>query len=86
MTIKSSGTQLAFTEIEAEFGDNPERSLGQYRREDPSRVSSSNPNGLLNNSSPVDKCIVIDFTYDLFWNEGGCEYMEWNCFSPDSIL
>ena len=51
MTIKSSGTQLAFTEIEAEFGDNPERSLGQYRREDPSRVSSSNPNGLLNNSS-----------------------------------
>ena len=52
MTIKSSGTQLAFTEIEAEFGDNPERSLGQYRREDPSRVSSSNPNGLLNNSSP----------------------------------
>ena len=54
MTIKSSGTQLAFTEIEAEFGDNPERSLGQYRREDPSRVSSSNPCLLYTSPSPRD--------------------------------
>ena len=31
MTIKSSGTQLSFSEIEAEFGSNGERSLGDYR-------------------------------------------------------
>jgi len=31
MTIKSSGTQLRFSEIEDEFGSNPKRSLGQYR-------------------------------------------------------
>ena len=31
MTIKSSGTQLSFSEIEAEFGSNSERSLGDYR-------------------------------------------------------
>ena len=36
MTIKNSGSQLAFSEIEAEFGqpDNG-RSLGRYRRDDP---------------------------------------------------
>tara|TARA_B100000519_G_scaffold141035_1_gene122222 strand:+ start:1280 stop:2302 length:1023 start_codon:yes stop_codon:yes gene_type:complete len=31
MAIKSSGTQLSFTEIEQEFGSNGERSLGDYR-------------------------------------------------------
>ena len=31
MTIKSSGSQLAFSEIEAEFGANGSRSLGSYR-------------------------------------------------------
>ena len=31
MAIKSSGTQLSFSEIEAEFGSNGERSLGDYR-------------------------------------------------------
>ena len=31
MTIKSSGEQLKFTEIEKEFGENPKRSLGTYR-------------------------------------------------------
>ena len=31
MAIKSSGTQLSFSEIEAEFGSNSERSLGDYR-------------------------------------------------------
>ena len=31
MTIKSSGTQLSFLEIEDEFGANSERSLGDYR-------------------------------------------------------
>tara|TARA_Y100001937_G_C7134252_1_gene339095 strand:+ start:893 stop:2053 length:1161 start_codon:yes stop_codon:yes gene_type:complete len=35
MTIKSSGTQLSFSEIESEFGSNPGRSLGQYRSTDP---------------------------------------------------
>ena len=31
MTIKSSGSSLAFSEIEAEFGANGSRSLGSYR-------------------------------------------------------
>ena len=31
MTIKSSGSSLAFSEIEAEFGSNGSRSLGSYR-------------------------------------------------------
>ena len=31
MTIKNSGSQLAFTEIEAEFGAQSPRSLGSYR-------------------------------------------------------
>ena len=31
MTIKSSGSSLAFSEIEAEFGSNGSRSLGAYR-------------------------------------------------------
>ena len=40
MTIKNQGpgpnpNPLAFTEIESEFGSTPERSLGQYRRDDP---------------------------------------------------
>tara|TARA_A100001388_G_scaffold197964_1_gene149491 strand:- start:1248 stop:2429 length:1182 start_codon:yes stop_codon:yes gene_type:complete len=56
MTIKASASPnppLSFKDdIEEEFGPNPGRSLGQYRREDPSRVSVLNPNGLLNNSSP----------------------------------
>ena len=29
--IKPSGSSLAFTEIENEFGENPKRSLGTYR-------------------------------------------------------
>ena len=31
MTIKSTGNSLAFSEIEAEFGQNGGRSLGGYR-------------------------------------------------------
>ena len=31
MTIKSSGSSLAFSEIESEFGSNGSRSLGAYR-------------------------------------------------------
>ena len=31
MTIKSSGSSLSFSEIEAEFGANGSRSLGSYR-------------------------------------------------------
>ena len=31
MTIKNSGSSLAFSEIEAEFGQNGGRSLGAYR-------------------------------------------------------
>ena len=46
MTIKSSGTQLAFSEIETEFGNNPGRSLGQYRRDDPSgNFANASPTG-----------------------------------------
>lgn len=54
MTInKTLGQTLSFKDdIEEEFGPNPGRSLGQYRREDPSRVSPFNPSGLLDNSSP----------------------------------
>ena len=59
MTInKTSGQTLSFKDdIEEEFGPNPGRSLGQYRREDPSRVSPFNPNGLLVNSSPEDSSL-----------------------------
>ena len=39
MTIKASGNQLAFSEIEAEFGGTPARSLGQYRRDDPDLIN-----------------------------------------------
>ena len=51
MTInKTLGQTLSFKDdIEEEFGANPGRSLGQYRREDPSRVSPFNPSGLLDN-------------------------------------
>ena len=52
MTIKSTGSLSFENDLEEEFGPNPGRSLGQYRREDPSRVSQLNPNGLLVNSSP----------------------------------
>ena len=52
MTIKSTGSLSFKDDLEAEFGPNPGRSLGQYRREDPSRVSQFNPSGLLVNSSP----------------------------------
>ena len=48
MTIKSSASPnppLSFSEIETEFGDNPGRSLGQYRRDDPS--------GNFDNASPT---------------------------------
>ena len=35
MTIKASGSSLSFSEIEAEFGSNPGRTLGKYRSTDP---------------------------------------------------
>ena len=43
MTInKSSGDTLSFqNDIESEFGDNPDRRLGQYRRDDPSNTTES---------------------------------------------
>ena len=52
MTIKSSGpgpnpNPLAFTEIESEFGSTPERSLGQYRRDDPDFNGGSPQNSFL---------------------------------------
>ena len=35
MTIKNSGNPLSFSEIEAEFGPNPTRSLGKYLTSSP---------------------------------------------------
>ena len=55
MTIKSSGNQLSFSEIEAEFGDNPGRSLGQYRRDDPSgNFDNASPSGSSLSNLPLD--------------------------------
>ena len=55
MTIKNSGSQLSFSEIEAEFGDNPGRSLGQYRRDDPSgNFDNASPSGSSLANLPLD--------------------------------
>ena len=53
MTIKASGNQLAFSEIEAEFGGTPARSLGQYRRDDPAFTNRSFSGSSLSNL-PLD--------------------------------
>ena len=53
MTIKASGNPLAFTEIEAEFGGNPARSLGQYRRDD-SAFTNESPSGSSLSGLPLD--------------------------------
>tara|TARA_Y100001937_G_scaffold121938_1_gene181523 strand:+ start:997 stop:2196 length:1200 start_codon:yes stop_codon:yes gene_type:complete len=52
MTLPGIGNSISFGQIEAEFGQNPGRSLGQYRRQDPSRITAQNPTGILSNSSP----------------------------------
>ena len=44
MTIKAAGSQLKFSEIEAEFGSNPGRSLGRYRSTHPDFTNES-PSG-----------------------------------------
>ena len=58
MTIKSSASPnppLSFSEIEAEFGDNPGRSLGQYRRDDPSgNFDNASPTGSSLSGLPLD--------------------------------
>ena len=55
MTIKNSGSQLSFSEIEAEFGNNPARSLGQYRRDDPSgNFDNASPSGSSLSNLPLD--------------------------------
>ena len=55
MTIKNSGTQLSFSEIETEFGNNPGRSLGQYRRDDPSNnFDNASPSGSSLSGLPLD--------------------------------
>ena len=54
MTIKF-WKQLSFSEIEAEFGDNPGRSLGQYRRDDPSgNFDNASPSGSSLSNLPLD--------------------------------
>ena len=53
MTIKASGNSLAFSEIEAEFGGTPSRSLGQYRRDD-SNFSNASPSGSSLSGLPLD--------------------------------
>ena len=58
MTIKSSASPnppLSFSEIETEFGDNPGRSLGQYRRDDPSgNFDNASPTGSSLSGLPLD--------------------------------
>ena len=55
MTIKNSGSQLSFSEIEDEFGNNPARSLGQYRRDDPSNnFDNASPTGSSLSGLPLD--------------------------------
>ena len=49
MTIKASGNPLAFSEIEAEFGTTPARSLGQYRSDDASFTNKSFSGSSLSN-------------------------------------
>ena len=63
MTIKSSGNQLSFSEIEAEFGSNPGRSLGQYRRDDPSgNFDNASPTGSSLSGLPLDTGIPTGAT------------------------
>ena len=59
MTIKSSGSQLSFTEIEAEFGETDNRGLGQYRANDPSGAYENKNCGLLG-PLPLDVGIPLD--------------------------
>ena len=55
MTVKNSGSQLSFSEIEAEFGSNPARSVGQYRRDDPSgNFDNASPTGSSLSGLPLD--------------------------------
>ena len=60
MTVKNSGSQLSFSEIEAEFGSNPARSLGQYRRDDPSgNFDNASPTGSSLSGLPLDTGIPV---------------------------
>ena len=49
MTIKASGNPLSFSEIEAEFGTTPARSLGRYRSDDTSFTNKSFSGSSLSN-------------------------------------
>ena len=66
MTIKSSASPnppLSFTEIETEFGDNPARSLGQYRRDAPSNdFKNASPTGSSLSNLPLDTGIPTGAT------------------------
>ena len=66
MTIKSSASPnppLSFTEIETEFGDNPARSLGQYRRDAPSNeYKNASPTGSSLSNLPLDTGIPTGAT------------------------
>ena len=53
MTIKAAGSQLKFSEIEAEFGSNPGRSLGRYRSTHPDFTNES-PSGSSLSNLPLD--------------------------------
>jgi hypothetical protein len=62
MTInKTSGDPLSFqNDIEAEFGSNPGRSLGQYRRDDPSgNFDNASPTGSSLSGLPLDAGIPV---------------------------
>ena len=65
MTInKTSGDPLSFqNDIEAEFGGNPARSLGQYRRDD-ANFTNESPCILYTSPSPRDATLSrIPYSY-----------------------
>ena len=68
MTIKASGNQLAFSEIEAEFGGTPARSLGQYRRDDPAFTNKS-PSGSSLSNLPLDTGIPALSTEEIKFSQ-----------------
>jgi|TARA_B100000282_G_scaffold68032_1_gene45927 hypothetical protein len=62
MTIKASGSQLSFGEIETEFGQNDSRSLGDYRKITELPDSSSLPDLPLDTGIPTGSNDEIKFS------------------------
>lgn len=60
MAIKNSGNPLSFSEIEAEFGPNPTRSLGKYRTTSPTFSNGNKGPGDGLNGSSLASNIPLD--------------------------